>query len=157
MRPGRLNIPRNLSAERLDRRELLFRPEKLKKGDLQIFSIDLGCKIEEMDLERSFSAGCSDRWANANIGDPGQTFAIAPGADEVDPIGRELLVMRREVGGRKTELAAELFPSHHGPEDGIIPAEETAGTREIAGLDSPADQSAADYFAIDRDGRDADF
>ena len=95
-------------------------------------------------------------WAEAKIRDAAERCAIESRFRDVDAVRRELLAVRAEVCGRKTELAPELRALLHRPENGVFAAQHLGRFREIAFFNCATDCSAAHDRAVDRDWLNAD-
>src|SRR5690349_9183044 len=102
-----------------------------------------------MDFEEPLAAGVFHRRAHPNIGHAGHRAPAVAGLNGIHAIGRELLVVRAEVRGRKAEFAAEAVSFDHRAENGELTAQHASGAREVTTLHRPANESTADDFAID--------
>ena len=146
----------DLGFEGFQRVQLHFVPEALDETDFDAFAVEVSRVVEEVDFELAFSAAIVlDGGAEAEVGDAFEGFPGDGGLDRIDADRGELLGFEREIGGRKAQLSGKLAALDNGAVDGVVPAKEAGGGREVAALHREAHSGAANGFVRDDDGGEA--
>src|ERR1700757_4076858 len=80
-----------------------------QKSYLDVLSIDLLIKIEQVQFQQPFSGLTFNRWPDTDVNDTAVLLSLQPGFRRVNAVRRKLLVMSPQVCRRKTEAPAKLF------------------------------------------------
>jgi hypothetical protein len=146
-----------LGSESVQGWELFFGAEKAAEGDFEILAVEIPFEIKKMHFEDALARGVPNRWADANVYDAVMLVFSVPNFDGIYPVWRELLVMRAEIRGGKSEGSSNARAFDDGSENGKLAAKVCRGRGEIAGFDGAANEGAADDLPADFDGWDAHF
>src|SRR5882724_8506986 len=147
------DVAGDLFFEGVEGGELLFVAQFIHEVDFDFLAVKVGIEIEEVSFDAKLWIGGIDGGAAADVDDGAVRVALALNAGEVNPIGRQDEAGDVEIGGGKSEFAAELITFYDGTRQRIGTSQHLAGGIEVAGADGFADAGAADGLAIEGNRR----
>src|ERR1041385_4137600 len=117
---GAPGIGGDLSLERIEAGEFLFRPDEVDERHAQMPAVKVGIGVKEMRFEARL--GSADRRAQTDIGDavdraPAEQVigAVARDTDSINPQGGAQILAEAEIGSRKADRAAAPIAEHDAP------------------------------------------
>ncbi len=150
-----MNIEIDLTGERVDVFEFLFRSEIFEEADFEVFSVNFALEIQQVNLENALGLIAADRWPITEIYDARIFRAIQGRFGKIDPVGRKLLAVCAQVCRGEPDLLSEIIAMDDGSENCVFAAQHLGCFRQIAAFHRLPDRRAAYDVAIDRDRRNS--
>src|SRR6266705_2344436 len=107
----------------------------LQKSYLDVLSINLLIKIEQVQFQQPFSGLMFNRRPDTDIYDTAVLLSLEPRFRRVNAVRRKLLVMGSQVCRRKTEAPAKLFAFRNCSKNRKLASEKRSREFQSATLD----------------------
>src|SRR5262245_49289465 len=136
-------IRRNLLPQRIDVGELALIPDALHESQPNGATVQVARVIEQVRFDRQLLL--AKRRTYADVGNARVHNSVNGRRRCVDTVRRNELVVRLQVGGRETNLAATFAPRDHRAVHEVWMTEESASLVDATFRDKPPDACAAHH------------
>ena len=131
-------------------------PQERTELHFHVVAVDLPVEVEKVQLQQPLAAGFRNGGPEAEVDHPRVSLPAPPRFDRVHAVGRELLVVRREVSRRITQLPPQLSARHDRAQDGELPSQEPRRPFQVARLHGLPDERGGNRLPVHHDRRQPD-
>src|SRR5438132_7102407 len=127
----------------------------LQKSYLDVLSINLPIKIEQVQLQKPFSGFMLNRRSDTDVHNAAMLLSVQPCLRRVNTVRRKLFIMGSQVCRGKTQAPAQLFAFGNRSKYRKFAPQKRRCEFQSPALDCGTNQGAADHLLSDKNGSDA--